>query len=554
MRIAGGHLAHSRLAPASQSRDIAPTNPPILHRRVPIWQRLLVLAVLAGALAVTGFVVLAVSLGGMLQKSWFQEWVFSLTTRQPWAQGTEPPTQPRVPYVATGPEPDPTRIRGADDLFVATNVWSAHLRFTTLEWAAIQPESVPRLRGWIKKDGTPILNNPKAPRPGLAGVFGVAQPWSTATFEFGTLEFTNVAARFKGNGTFIFAKTQYSRPFKIDLAKREPARAFAGQAEINLHNLTADPSFVRDALGYEFYRDAGVPAPRTTYTRLFLTIEGRWERRFLGLYAVIEDPGESWLAEFVHAPGGALFKPVTLDLFADLGDDWEAYDSVYNPKTDVSEKHQRRLIELARLVTRAEDDEFARRVFEFVDLGHLCRFLACETLLSNYDGIFTNGQNFLLWIDPRNDRFGFSPWDLDQSWGQFDMIGTAEQRVRADVFHPWVGSHRFFERVFAVPEFQTRYRAELTRLLESTFVPDRLHRRIDELAAAIRPAVEGHPSDQFDAFERALAEPDASADGSERPPRGGGNRLKPYITRRAAEVRAQLAGESEGLRVSRAQR
>jgi spore coat protein CotH len=246
-----------------------------------------------------------------------------------------------------------------------------------------------------------------------------------------------------------------------------------------------------------------------------------------------------------------LFKPVTLDLFQFLGDDWAAYPVVYNPKSTISETHQKRLIDLARLVTQATDAEFAERIFDLVDLGHLCRFLACETLLSNYDGIFTNGQNFLLWIDPSNDRFGFSPWDLDQSWGQFSMIGTSEQRVRASVFHPWVGPHRFFERIFAVPDFQTRYRAELRRLLDTVFVPERLHQRIDQFANVIRPAVVGLTEERANGFEQAIADAPATSESDTARDGSPVGRLKPFITRRATEVRAQLDGQSQGLRVSR---
>lgn len=530
------------------------TQPPVLHRRSPLWQRLLVLAFLTAGGALLTLVVLALALGILFQKTWFQEWVFTRSFTQSWTPSKEPLAEPRVPYTPAQPEPDLASVTSASTFFVPTQVWKAHLRFSESEWAGIQPQSIPRMRGWLQRDGAPLLHNTNAPRPGLAGVFGIAQPWSTADVEFGGLAFTNVAVRFKGNGTFLFAQDHYSRPYKLDVAKRHAGRSLAGQAEINLHNLSADRSFLSDTLGYEFYRDAGVPAPRTTYARLFLSIQGRWEHRMLGLYVVVEDPDEPWLAESLGAPGGALFKPVTLELFTHLGDDWDPYPTVYNAKSDISEPHRRKLIDLARLVTHADDAEFARRIFEYIDLGHLCRFLACETLISNYDGIFTNGQNFLMWIDPANDRFGFSPWDLDQSWGKFELIGTTEQRVRASVFHPWVGPHRFFERVFAVTEFQERYRAELSRLLDTVFIPERLHRRIDDIAAVIRPAVLGHSEVRAANFETAIAEGPGPARAQ------GGRRedsvyqLKPFITRRAAEVRAQLEGRSEGLRVSRANR
>jgi len=539
------------LAPSPKSATIDVTQPSPIHPQNALWQRLLVLLALAGSGVLCLIAVGVLLLGVLLQKSWFQEWFFTQMTTQSWNVNRAPPPEPRTPYQPRIPEPDATPITEPHQLFVPTNVWTATLRFTEADWAAIQPKQVPRTRGWMRPDGTLLLNNTNAPRPGIAGVFGVSQPWSKSDFDFGGRSFTNVATRFKGNGTFLFSQNAYSRPYKLDFAKGNPDRTFAAQSELNLHNLAADRSLLSDSMGYEFFRNAGVPAPRTTYTRLFVTIEGQLESRFLGLYVVIEDPGETWLNAALQTEGGSLFKPVTMELFHDLGDDWNAYTGIYNPKSKVSQAHQKRLIELCRLVTHASDADFAQHIFEFVDRDALCRYLACETLLANYDGIFSNGQNFLLWIDPRSHRFGFSPWDLDHSWGGFHLLGSADDRLRSSIFHPWVGDNRFFERVFAVPEFQDRYRAELRRLLDQVFIPERLHARVDELADAIRPAVRCMPEERLSAFETAVDAAPKLESGRGSGPNGPVHQLKPFMTRRAAEVWEQLDGRSQGVILTR---
>jgi hypothetical protein len=102
-------------------------------------------------------------------------------------------------------------------LFQTAAVWDAHLRFTSNQWAALQPERIPPVLGFIQADGSAILRNPAASRSGLAGVLGIDLPWSTGALEFGDATFTNVAARFKGNGTFLAGMRGYKRPFKLDL-------------------------------------------------------------------------------------------------------------------------------------------------------------------------------------------------------------------------------------------------------------------------------------------------------------------------------------------------
>lgn len=492
------------------------------------------------------------------QRPGFKEWVFQKSIEGQIHAPVEPPAQPILPYA--GPEPAADRVQSAADLFRADTVWTAHLAFDAETWSGLGPRRVAPLRGWLRPDGAPNLRNPAASRAGVAGIFGFDFPWSRADFELGGVLLTNVGARFKGNGTFLDSLKSYRRPFKLDLDRHVPDRRFAGQASLNLHNLAADRSFLSDTLGYEFFRAAGVPAPRTTFLRLFLTLEPRWERRLLGAYLLVENPDAHWAREAFAADGAVLFKPSTLELFHDLGTDWAEYETVYDPKTDVPDKARNQLVELCRLVTHGEPEAFAARIGNLVDIDAFARHLACEALLSNYDGILSNGQNFLLWWDPRTERFGLSPWDLDHSWGEFGWIGTARQREDASLMHPWVGENRFLERMLAVESVAEAYRRELRRLLDTVFLPDRLHRRIDELAAILRPVIAEFSTDRLERFERAVGEPppdrtaDATADVSaasdaadaEPSDRHRVHNLKRFITARAASARDQLEGRRTG--------
>jgi spore coat protein H len=268
---------------------------------------------------------------------------------------------------------------------------------------------------------------------------------------------------------------------------------------------------------------------------------------------LVENPDSAWARKQFGTPDVALFKPVTYELFHDLGSDWTAYAGIYDPKTKPAPQQQRRVIEFARMVTHASDTEFAVRVGEFLDLDEFARFLACEVMLANYDGILNTGQNYFLYLDPRTDRFGFIPWDLDHSWGEFPFVGTAEERVRASISRPWLGQNRFIERVLAVKSFRERYRSELARLLETQFVPERLRRRLDELAAVVRPFIAEESSKRLAQFDLAVS--DRFTDG----PRDGNpfdsNRpvfqLKRFFAARATSVREQLEGKSDGVVLTR---
>jgi hypothetical protein len=442
-------------------------------------------------------------------------------------------------------------ITNAATLFGTTNVWTVHLRFTPDEWQDIEPRLIdPQERGANGEFG---LRNPKAARNGLAGVRGLEFDWVEAAVEFEDAVFPRAAVRYKGNGTYLRSQRLVKRPFKVDLNKFTKGAALAGRTTLNLANLVTDDSCLHDTLAYEVYRAAGVPAPRTSFARLFLTTN-REPARHLGVYALVENLDRDFAAEAFGTRDGAIFKPVTPRLFADLGDDWSDYEGIYDPKLKITPAQQQRVIDLARLLTHADDLTFAARVGEFIELDEFARFLAVTVLLSSYDSFLSNGQNFYVWLAPDTGKFQFLPWDLDNAWGRFGGSGSAQDRAEASIRHPWIGEHRLLERLFAVPEFQRRYLDTLERLLGDVFAPDRLHRRVDELAALVRPLVAEESARKLARFEQAVTL--TRREGTPDDGRGfGRNRsphpLKWFITERARSVRAQLDGRSEGVVLER---
>jgi spore coat protein CotH len=163
----------------------------------------------------------------------------------------------------------------------------------------------------------------------------------------------------------------------------------------------------------------------------------QWDRKPLGLYLMVEPVDDEFAAERFGSSRTPVFKPVTYNLFEHLGDDWSAYAAIYDLKTKATPEQRQRVIEFSRLVSSATDVEFPERIGEFLDLDEFARFLAGEVLLSNYDSILTDGQNFYVYLDPRSNKFGFIPWDLDAAWGVF-WIASKRELECASIWHPWV--------------------------------------------------------------------------------------------------------------------
>jgi spore coat protein H len=445
----------------------------------------------------------------------------------------------------TSPPLDASTVHAAADLFKTTNVWNAHFRFTRGRWNALDPKRVETLPHFLTEDGTILLRNPKAPRSGLAGVMGYGFDWSAGDLELNGVRFTNAAIRIKGN---VGALIKPKRPFKVDLNRNVKGQKLGNMDELNFNNLIWDLSCLRDTLGYEFFRDAGVPAPRTAFAWVTVSVKDKWDRKPLGLYLMLEPIDNNFAADRFGSKKTPIFKPTTYELFNYLGADWTNYAPIYDLKNKATSAQKQRIIDFARLITQANDDEFATHLSEYLDLDEFARFLAAVVLIIDYDSILTTGQNFYLYLDPHSDKLGFIPWDLDAAWGSF-WIGKTSELERASIWHPWAGKNRFLERVLAVEEFRQLYRGYLEDFVQRLLVADRIQKRIDQIAPFIRDATAAESTFRLNKFEQEIgAKPVTPSPGET--PNGINHPAYPYrrlIEARARSVRAQLDGKTKGL-------
>ena len=392
----------------------------------------------------------------------------------------------------------------------------------------------------------PNLQGPEGKRNGIAAAMGIEYQYVHADLEFEGETFKNVAVRYKGNGTFLESRGGLKRPLKVDLNKYVKVQRLAGVTKLNLHNNVTDASWMNEVLSYQLYRDADVPAPRSDYAKIYVTVPGKFERKYFGLYSLVEDVDKRFTAQHFATKKGALFKPVTSSLFADLGSDWSKYKQTYDPKDDTTLEEAQRVMALCRLVTEADDAEFAGKLGDYIELDEFARFMAVMVYLSDLDGILGPGQNFYLFLAPKTQKFTFIPWDQDHSFGQFAMRGTQEQRENLSIWKPWQGENRFLERAFKVDAFRKLYSANLEKFSRTIFKAERFAQQVDTIAAAIRPAVKEESEEKLGRFDKVIAGESISGGGFGRFGGSETKPIKPFVKIRAQSVEEQVAGKSEG--------
>jgi spore coat protein CotH len=451
--------------------------------------------------------------------------------------------------ILRGAEPTP-QASGQDDdkIFDARRVWDVHLTFTPEQWTAMEPVQGPRP---TRRPNGSFLQGPEGGRNGIASAFGIQFNYARADLEFGSQRVSEVAVRYKGNGTFLSSRESLKKSMKLDLDHFVKGQHLTGLTQINLHNSVRDPSNMNESVAYRIFRDCGVPAPRTSFAKVYITVAGTHERKYFGLYNVVEDVGGSFCEQHFTVPGGVLLKPVTPQLFADLGDDWKNYNQTYDPKGRIADDQKQRIIDTCKFVSRASDAEFAERISDYIDFDNLARYLALTVWLTDLDGILGPGQNYYVYLHPETRKFHFIPWDQDQTFGQFPR-GNHEQRETLSITKPWMGINRLFERIFKVEVFATKYRAMLKEFNESTLRPERLALQVDELAAILKAPIAEESEARLAEFDKAVAGEMMSLE------MGPGFRepvqvkpMKLFVGPRWKSIEDQIAGRSPGATISR---
>jgi spore coat protein H len=476
----------------------------------------------------------------------------------------------------------------ADSIFGLTRVCKIHLHVTADNWKAMQPAKggfagfgPPRPGGALPGDRPASAEAPKsgtepkaiaaptappeAPRPAFRpGSFGYDFEYVKADIEFDGQPIREVGLRFKGNGSYMISAGSRKRPYKIDFNRYVDGQKFHGLQQLNLHNNVMDPTHVRQAFSYRVFEAAGIPAPRTAFAVVSLTIDGECDHEAIGLYTLVEEIDKAFLRHHFQTGQGMLLKPEGTQGLEYKGEDWSGY-AWFEPKSKVKKEDSQRLIDLTRLIAKANDEQFRREIGTLLDTDQFARFLAANTLLANMDSLLTHVHNYYVYLPPKSNKFVFLPWDMDLSLGAFFMAGSAEQLQDLSISHPHVGQDKLIERLLAWNEFDQVYRNHLRKLTESCFgeqgstttslpiIQNALKELIAEdvkrataAATARGPGGAGPGGFGPGGFGPGGFGPGRGAGPGGQNMFGGQPALETFLVKRRESITAQLAGKSKG--------
>jgi spore coat protein H len=396
------------------------------------------------------------------------------------------------------------------------------------------------------------INQIFSPRPAVVrqhfSQFGSQYTYVFAAIEFDGERVSDVALRYKGMASFSMARGTPKKSFKLEF-DRWAGEPFRGQRTLNLNNNAMDPTQIREAVAYELFRDSGLPAGRTAFARVSITAPGKFDHHYLGLYTIVEQVDKHFLKEHFKSARGMLLKPEGMTGLPNMGDNWEQYARTYNPKSDVSPDQAKRLMDFTRLLNNSSKAAFAAQVRDYLDVDEFLLYVAVNTVSANLDSFLGVGHNYYLYLDPRDNRFRFIPWDLNLAFAGL-LHADSQTQANLSLDKTWMHENPLIERVLEIPEFRAEYHRKIEHLLNTSFEPAHTTRVIDHIQAMAAQAIADETPPVHTDPVAAIVHPTTAP---VRVPIGratGGHAptdLKAYLALRIASVRDQLSGKTTGV-------
>jgi spore coat protein H len=360
-----------------------------------------------------------------------------------------------------------------------------------------------------------------------------------ATLTFDGLSFSNIGLRLKGNSSLLnsWQGGAEKLPFRLNADGLEDQlpdvrdQTFFGFPNLNLTNNSQDASFMRAKVVGDLFREAGVPAARTAFVRVFF--DRGAGSRYLGLYTLVEIPDEPMLETQFGTENGNLYKPngtgARFGVFMA-----ESFPKKTNQRDEDWTDVQDAIAVLNE--SRVNAQVWRTRLEARFAVSSFLRWLALNTIIGNTDtyGGFSP-HNYWVYGSPRHrDRLFFIPWDHDlalNAGGPGGDFGGGGANTGLDLFHDRVNaSWPLIRYLMDDPVYRAAYRSYIEELLNTVFEPSSLVARLQAEYARIAPYVVGPEGEQ----------PDRSFLQSPEEFRQAATTLMTYVQTRAASVRQTL--------------
>jgi spore coat protein H len=297
----------------------------------------------------------------------------------------------------------------------------------------------------------------------LAEPLGMTFTWFHCDVTVDGTTVTDVGVRKKG----LIGSLSESKPgLKLKFDKWVEGQLLDDVERLTLNNSVSDPTLVRQCIGYQLFRDAGLAAPRCNFAHVTVN------EIDLGVYVNVEPVKKDFLRWAYGDEDGDLYEGT----LSDFRPEWVG---TFDAKTSDTDPDNGPIWDVVEAL-EADDDELVDALDEVLDVDSYLTFWAMEVLVAHMDGYAGNTNNYFVYRDPDTDLITFMPWGIDAIFWNYDGWGfDTQDAVLANGYL----ANRFFDH----PELKVLYLERLESLLDEVWDEDAILDEIDRMEVLVAP-------------------------------------------------------------------
>ena len=323
----------------------------------------------------------------------------------------------------------------------------------------------------------------------------------------------------EGNNGEVHKKTNadwHHAHFGVRFTEYATGERFFGSDRVILKWFKCDPMYCREVYCYDLFRRFGVwTAPRSSYCRLYIHIEGDTKPAYFGVYELVENPRKGWLhsrakAGYLPDEDGNLWKAAWGATLSDpngsmgVSDDDNSF--IYSLKTNKKNGLAAAKKELQDFISgmtplKSGSAELQQWLERNMDVDLFLRAMAVNVMVGMWDDYWINSNNYYFYFD-LNHRFYFIPFDYDNTLG---TDGMGIDPGRQDMLH-WgsrEGDRMLIRKVLSINEYEERYKGYIKELASGDFAKSRSQQSIREWHNMIRPYLQNDTGEDCYIYDEA---------------------------------------------------
>ncbi len=263
--------------------------------------------------------------------------------------------------------------------------------------------------------------------------------------------------KLKGHGSFqgLNQKPSFTLHFDHAIATEVPF----GGSKIHLNNSVEDASYLKEKIGAELFRRAGIAAPRAAHARVMLN------ERELGLYVLKEGFSEEFMQRNFGNARGTIYD----------SDSSNQKDGIEHMDVDAGDRVHG-TGKFKELWIAANEPDLNRRfdrLEEELDVEAILKFMAMEVMVCHWDGYAMSENNFRIYV-PADGKIQFLPSGMDQIFAKADLAW--KPRFSGSV------ARALMETESADERYEAAFRTILPQVLNPRAISNRVAAVVRELS------------------------------------------------------------------------